>query len=102
MGFLPSSSRKKVSVEAYAAGIGTRISLYPLTKLRNGMLLDLLGICASGVVEYRYDIDPSICPSVERVYAVAKWGVLRDDTCRERVDGVANESRASEVAVRAE
>jgi len=66
------------------------------------MLVDLLGICASGVVEYRYDIDPSICPSVDSVYAVAKCDVLRDETCKERVEGVANESRSSDVAVRAE
>jgi hypothetical protein len=47
-------------------------------------------------------MDPSICPRVESVYAVAKCGVLREETCKDRVEGVANERRASEVAVRAE
>ena len=47
-------------------------------------------------------MEPSIWPSVERVYAVANWGVLRDDTRNDKDDGVWKESKASEVAVREE
>ena len=66
----------------------------------------MLGVCEAmcprGTVEYRYDIEPSIWPKVDRVYEEAKLGVLRDDTCRASVDGVWKESNASEVAVKEE
>lgn len=60
------------------------------------------GICPSPTVEYRYDKEPSICPSVDRVYAVAKFAVLKEETFIDRDDGVVNASRASDVAVREE
>lgn len=42
---------------------------------------------------------PSINPSVDKEYDVAKWGVLREETWSERVEGVGNERSASDVAV---
>ncbi len=57
---------------------------------------------ASGWLVYKYDIEPSICPRVESVYAVAKLGVLRDETFKDSVFGVSKESSASEVAVKEE
>lgn len=51
VGFLPFSSSSEGPREVSVTGMGTCISLYPLTKLRKGILVDRLGICASGVVE---------------------------------------------------
>lgn len=48
-------------------------------------------------MEYRYEREPSITPSVEREYEVAKKGVEREETLRERVVGVVKDRRATQI-----
>jgi hypothetical protein len=51
VGLRPFSSCRRGSREASATGVGTLMSLYPLTRVRSGMLVDREGICPRGVVE---------------------------------------------------
>ena len=41
----------------------------------------------------KYDIEPSIMPTVPRVYDVANWGVEREERCTRNRSGVEKSRR---------